>query len=185
MAFSLTLARKFDNVLEHDEIVVWTGRPAFLASLYYIWPFLLIPPLFLGLLYLGVFQFLWTWMPSRIYFLFAVALMKVSTLLLLLAMWTTVYAITNKRIWARFWFLGYRHQRVDYKEIADIAVVTSPIDKWLGVGTIRLDLGFLQLKKLRIYKRIVGIPEAGQASDLMTRLARVNPLLFTSAKSGH
>jgi uncharacterized membrane protein YdbT with pleckstrin-like domain len=176
MRFSLELARRFEGVLAEDELVIWTSRPALLATLCQILPQLFIPPLFLSVLYWGVFRFVWEWLPSRFYFLLALALMLLSIVVLLTAVCTTVYAVTNKSFRVSFWCFGYRHQTVGFGEMAAVDVVTNRLDQWLGGSTIRIYLGLFAAKQRKIYNRIVGIPEAERVCDLITRLTKANPL---------
>lgn len=176
MRFSVELARKFDSVLAEDELVIWTSRPVLLATLWGVLPQLLIPPLFLSLLYWGIFRFAWEWLPSRFYFLFGLTQMLVSIVLLLIAVGTTVYAVTNTCFRATFWFFGYRHCSISFAEMTGIHATASRLDQWLGVSTIRIYLNFFTPQKRKIYNRIVGIQEADRVCDLIARLTKANPL---------
>jgi membrane protein YdbS with pleckstrin-like domain len=143
------LENKFNNILDHNETIFWTGIPNF-----WTWMFTAIPVLIFGLIW-GIFDFWfsrqWFSLASSEMNFFFIPFMIVHSApcwgSILYVFWlylsheNVAYAFTNKRVMIRSGLFGIDYQIIDYDKIQDIQVNINPIEKIYDVGSVLFNTG--------------------------------------------
>lgn len=161
----------FNDILDRDETILWSGRPNFTTFMCGGIPFLIIGMIW-GILDLG---FIIAFMGGAS----AVGVGMGPPLLFIVPFFTlhlfpcwgsilymfwlyfshgnTAYAFTNKRVLLRSGVFGIDYQIVDYDKIRDIQVNVGPIEKMFNVGSILFNTGEVTAKGHPMLKRFSGI----------------------------
>ncbi|MDR3196901.1 MAG: PH domain-containing protein [Planctomycetaceae bacterium] len=143
------LEDKFNDILDRNETIFWTGIPNF-----WTWMFTAVPVLVIGLFW-GVidigFSTVWLYKAPAEMNYFFIPFMCVHSF----PCWGSIlyvfyrylshknvaYAFTNKRVMIRSGLFGIDYQIIDYDKIQDIQVNVNPIEKICNVGSILLNTG--------------------------------------------
>ncbi len=136
---------EFRDVLDDNEIIVWSGKPHFFIHIMSGVPFLIF-----GLLWGSFDLFFFKGFSSTggpagfiIPFLLlhsAPFWLSVSNMIrLLVTHKNTCFAITNKRILTKTGFMGIDYKTKDFERISHVEVNVSPLEKILGRGTVLID----------------------------------------------
>ncbi|MDR3108320.1 MAG: PH domain-containing protein [Planctomycetaceae bacterium] len=160
---------KFNDILDRDETILWSGSPNFTVFMLSGVPFLLVGMLW-GFLDLG---FITTITETRhgfdtrppMFFIgpfFAIHLFPCwGSVLYMFWLYfshaNTAYAFSNKRILIRSGVWGVDYQIIDYDKIRDIQVNVNPVENWYGVGSILFNTGDVSVKGHPLLKRFSGI----------------------------
>ena len=146
MSYDPTLASKFDQVREPDEVVSWVGKP-------HLIPYLIsgLPLLVIGCLWLTFDLNLMRGM-HREQLGFAVPFFALhlfpfwGSLLymvwLLLSFHNVMYALTNRRVILRSGVFAPDFKSYDLKQLTAIEVSVGPFEKSAGAGSVRFTYGF-------------------------------------------
>ena len=158
----------FNDILDRDEKVLWSGRPNFTTFMCTGLPYLGVgiiwgmvgfgfitgmntarhighgPPM----LFLVPFFTLWLFpcWGSPLYMVW-----------LYFSHGNTGYAFTNKRVIMRSGVFGIDYQTIDYDKIRDYQVNVSPFEKMFGVGSILFNTGEINHEGHPMLKRFSGI----------------------------
>jgi len=158
----------FEAVRDQNEQVYWTSRPTFFPFMLTGVPFLIVGLLWGAMDYFGFIRHLMHGEGKKIVEFaipfFALHLLPLWLSLLnmarlFLVYGNTCYAYTNKRLMMRSGFWGIDFKTIDYDKIQELEVDVDPVEKMLGVGTIRAFSGNTTSKGTRIYDEFVGIPK--------------------------
>jgi membrane protein YdbS with pleckstrin-like domain len=162
---------KFRDILDRDEMILWSGTPNFKTYMLSGVPFLVCGMLW-GLLDLGFIMaiaFIGTPGPAEtgplLFFIvpfFALHLFPCwGSVVYMFWLWLShknvFYAFSNKRILLRSGVFGTDYQIIDYDKIRDIQVNVGPMEKLCGVGSILFNTGDVGHKGRPRLKRFYGI----------------------------
>ncbi len=157
----------FNEILDQDEEIRWSGQPNFKTFMLSGVPFLIFGFIW-GLfdLFFVVAAFFSTGMPGKMGF-FLIPFMAVHSFpawgSVLYMFWlyfshgNTAYAFTNKRVLMRSGVFGTDFQIIDYDRIRDMQVNVGPIEKMCHVGSILFNTGEVTVKGHPLLKRFSGI----------------------------
>ncbi len=155
---------EFDKILDHNEEIIWTGRPN--PTVFYLSG---LPGLIFGLLwgsfdYFGFIRHMTSkeagfMIPFFMLHLFPLWLGVGNMFRLFFVLKNTEYAITNRRLLIRGGFWGISFKSVDYDRIEETDVTVNPIEKILNVGSIKFFSGARTSRGSNLYDRFVGIPD--------------------------
>lgn len=133
MSIDPNIVQQFDDIINRDEEILWTGAPYLLASILSHGLYLLFC---LILFFLFYFYFS---LPadSLNYLYFFIFLFGLFELYSIASFKNTYFAISDKRLLVKSGVLGNDYHTLDYDQINDIKVDVNPMEHILGVGTIR------------------------------------------------
>jgi len=160
----------FQDIIDSDESILWTGRPNFMTFMCSGLPFLA-GGIIWGIIDIG---FIMTAFSSGMrdhavgppmFFIvpfFALHLFPCwgSVLYMFWLFFShrnTAYSFTNKRVMMRSGVFGIDYQTIDYDKIRDYQVNVGPIEKLFGVGSILFNTGEITSKGHPMLKRFSGI----------------------------
>lgn len=155
---------EFINILDDDEEVLWSDKPNKLIHLSTGFPMLIIGIIW-GILDSVFIIASWGFGMFGVISLFMLLhLMPLwigigGMIRLLLSYKNTFFCYSNKRIIIKKGFWGVDYNILDYDMITTVEVNVSPMEKSLGVGTIRINEEYIRSGKntTRYGKRLYGI----------------------------
>ncbi len=126
----------FNEVLDDDEEIIWSGKPSFLPFILWWFGFL-------------IFGIIWWIMDLKIlqkpWFNLFMIIHTVPfwwSILNMIRLWfvfpNTAYAYTNKRVLIRWWFRWIDYKAIDFDKIQNIEINVNPIENYLKVWTIEI-----------------------------------------------
>jgi len=159
----------FNNILDRDELIIWSGRPNFIVFMCTGLAFLAIGIVW-GIMGFGfIAGFLQTArhvgdgppmlfiVPFFVLWLFPCWGSPLYMLWLYYSHGNTAYAFTNKRVLLRSGVLGIDYQIIDYDKIRDVQVNVNPIERMFDVGSILFNTSEVNQQGHPMLKRFVGI----------------------------
>jgi membrane protein YdbS with pleckstrin-like domain len=164
MYYDRTIPPEFQAVRDHDEQILWTGKPKIVPFLATGIPFLVIGFAWGAFDYFGFIRNM-NGIPSGFAIpFFALHLFPfwgsiLNMVRLFLVHGNTQYAFSNKRMMMRSGFWGTDFKAIDYDQISDIEVNVNPIEKMYQVGTVRAYSGRTTSKGGRIYDKFIAVPD--------------------------
>jgi hypothetical protein len=156
------LPQQFEAVRDHDEHVLWTGKPALFPFVLRGVPFLMVGLVWGAIDYFGFIrhmpaEMVWFVIPFFALHLFPFYGSILNLARLFLVHGNTYYAFTDKRLLLRSGFWGTDFKAIEYERIEDLEVNVNPVEKMLGVGSICAFTGHTTSKGVRMFDRFVGI----------------------------
>lgn len=156
---------QFDQLLDKDERIVWTGKPAklipFLATGL---PFLLLGTAWFCFDYFVVIKHISKksgmdnfMIPFFIAHLAPFWLSVLNIVRLGILYKKNNYAYTNKRLMLQDGFLGNNFKAIDFDKIKEIEVKVNPIENIYKIGTLRFDTGIRSSKGAISYTKFMTI----------------------------
>lgn len=141
------LPTEFDKVKDNDETILWSGQPAVVPFLAQGIPFLIFGLMWGAFDYFFFMKFISFGGMQTFIVLFMLLHMFpfygsiLNMVRLILVHHNTYYAVTNKRLMLRTGFFGIDFKAIDYDKIQNLEVNINPLEKLLGVGSIRAFTG--------------------------------------------
>lgn len=170
MVYQADKEHLFDNILDRDEQILWTGAPNFTTFMCGGIPFLIFGMIWgvfeIAFLIFASFGFSevgvssWAYIPFLLFMLLHSFPCWGSVLYMFWLYFShanTAYAITNKRVLFRSGVFGIDYQIIDYDKIKDVQVNVGPIEKMFDVGSILFNTGDSHSNGYPMLKRFSGI----------------------------
>ncbi|MDE1170599.1 MAG: PH domain-containing protein [Verrucomicrobium sp.] len=157
----------FSKIIDEKEEVLWTGAPTALPFLLQGVPFLLIGLAWGAFDYFGFIRHMSGGtgaMAGAAIPFFALHLFPCWGSIgymawLCLVVGNVRYAFTNRRLLIRSGVFGIDFKALDYDRIQELDVTVNPVEKILGVGSIRAFSGQTNAKGVPVYDRFIGIED--------------------------
>ena len=162
---------EFRDILDTNERVIWSDKPHLMVHLASGVPFLIIGIIwgimdsffFSGFMsfgaggFSGMFGFLSIFMLLHMMPLW----LSIGNMIRLILVYrNTFFCYTDKRVIIKTGFMGVDYKIRDFYNIENVEVNVSPLENMLGVGTIRIDEGYVyghNNKRTRVGNRLNGI----------------------------
>ncbi len=162
---------EFRDILDSNERVIWSDKPHILVHLASGLPLLIIGIIW-GLMdsffiggfmfdggfgFRGIFNFFTIFMLLH---MFPFWLGIGNMIRLILVYRNTYFCYTNKRVIIKTGFMGVDYKIEDFYNIENLEVNVGPLENMLGVGTIRIDEGYIRTgnnSRKRVGNRLYGI----------------------------
>ena len=170
------IPKQFEQVLDKDEKVMWTGSPKLIPFLVTGLPFLGIGILWFCIDYFGFIKNQGIDNPSFSVpffilhlFPFWGSILNMGRLALVYN--NTFYIYTNKRLMMRSGFWGTDFMAIDDDKISDIEVNVNPIENMYGVGTVQAFSGRTSAKGNRVYDKFVAVEKPYEVFKMIKQIS--------------